>query len=374
MEALNTYSVKQLKNIVVTHNASEKANIIKAYGKMKKPELVKAINKQIKQEHLMKILDALKIKRPASPPASPPSSPPPASPETIKIKVKKQPNKMETKLVEEMLMMMEEGGSKIAEKIRKSGMIDEMTAKQEEAIVEDFMKMIESQGKESTINVLYTKGTKKQDTKEFRKKMREELGLDKSETETKAKAKSPPKTTTKPKQKKEQKKTEKEQEKTEKEQEKDDKIDNAVSLFIDYMDEEHENDSAFFTVRWKGIFSHGSTSGKGKKWIDWLEDGIASQYSMGTHMEEEGYSSLSIDPKSPLSSRQKLEDLFRKTIKESMVRNKFPYRTDYEDLQSNVDNVMDDFYESNYEDIVKEIEMDTYSDYVEFEGGNQDED
>jgi hypothetical protein len=35
---------------------------------------------------------------------------------------------------------------------------------------------------------------------------------------------------------------------------------------------------------------------------------------------------------------------------------------------------MDDFYESNYEDIVKEIEMDTYSDYVEFEGGNQDED
>lgn len=67
-------------------------------------------------------------------------------PETIKIKVKRPPNNMETKLVEEMLMMMEEGGSKVAEKIRKSGMIDEMTAKQEEAIVEDFMKMIESQG------------------------------------------------------------------------------------------------------------------------------------------------------------------------------------------------------------------------------------
>jgi hypothetical protein len=156
MDSLNSYSVKQLKNIVVTHNASEKINVIKAYGKMKKPELVKAISKQIKQEHLMKILDALKMKRPASPSPSPPASPPKTptmdlnemmdEPETIKIKVKKQPKKMDTKLVEEMLMMMEEGGSKVAEKIRKSGMIDEMTAKQEEAIVEDFMKMIESQG------------------------------------------------------------------------------------------------------------------------------------------------------------------------------------------------------------------------------------
>ncbi len=147
MEALNTYSVKQLKNIVVTHNASEKANIIKSYGKMKKPELVKAISKQIKQEHLMKILDALKLSTIVSG-------------ETIKIKVKKQPNKMETKLVEEMLMMMEEGGSKVAKKIRESGMVDEMTAKQEEKMVEDFMKMMESQGSKMTEKVKKSIGVK----------------------------------------------------------------------------------------------------------------------------------------------------------------------------------------------------------------------
>jgi hypothetical protein len=354
MDALNTYSVKQLKNIVATHNASEKTNVIKGYGKMKKPELVKAIAEKIKQEHLMKILDALQLTSIVVG-------------ETMKIKVKRQPNKMETKLVEEMLMMMEEGGSKVAEKIRKSGKVDEMTAKQEEAIVEDFMKMMESQGSKMTEKVKKTKATKRQDTKEFRKKMREELGLDKSETETKGKAKSPPKTTTKPKQKKEQ-------EKTEKEQEKDDKLDNAVSLFIDYMDEEHRSESAFFTVRWRGIFSHGETSGKGKKWIEWLEDGIESQYDMSSYMDDYGYSGLSINSNSPLTSRQKLEDLFRKRIKEAMVRNGFPYRTDYEDLQSNVDNVMDDFYNGSYDDIVKEIEMDTYSDYVSFEGGNEDED
>jgi hypothetical protein len=348
MDALNTYSVKQLKNIVSTHNASEKVNMIKAYGKMKKPELVKAITQQIKQEHLMKILEALKISTIVSG-------------ETMKIKVKRQPNKMETKMVEEMLMMMEEGGSKVAEKIRKSGKVDEMTAKQEQQIVDDFMKMMESQGIESKIKFLSTKDTKRQETKDFRKKMREALGL---EPEKEA---PPPKSNIITKEKKQQKKTEKEQEK-------EDKIDNAVSLFIDYMDEEHESESAFFNVRWRGIFSHGETSGKGKKWIEWLEDGIQSNYVMSEYMYEEGYSGLSINSKSPLSSRQKLEDLFRKTIKESMVRNKFPYRTDYEDLQSNVDNVMDDFYESNYEDIVKEIEMDTYAEYVEFEGRNEDED
>ncbi len=240
-------------------------------------------------------------------------------------------------------------------------MVDEMTAKQEEAIVEDFMKMIESQGSKMTEKVNKTKATKRQDTKEFRKKMREALGLEQE------KKSPPPKSNIITKQKKEQKKTEKEQEK-------DDKLDNAVSLFIDYMDEEHENDSAFFTIRWKGIFNHRSTSGNGKKWIEWLEDGIVSDYNMSSYMDDDGYSGLSINSKSPLTSRQKLEDLFRKTIKESMVRNGFPYRTDYEDLQSNVDNVMDDFYNGSYEDIVKEIEMDTYSDYVSFEGGNQDED
>jgi hypothetical protein len=130
MEALNSYSVKQLKNIVVTHNASEKANIIKAYGKMKKPELVKAISEQIKQEHLMKILDALSLSKTTM------------ESEIIKIKVKKQPTKMDTKLVEEMLMIMEDSGSKVAKKIMESGMIDEMTAKQEQKIVEDFMKMM----------------------------------------------------------------------------------------------------------------------------------------------------------------------------------------------------------------------------------------
>jgi len=140
MEALKSYSVKQLKNIVATHNASEKTNVIKGYGAMKKPELVKAISDQIKQEHLMKILDALQLTSIVVG-------------ETMKIKVKRQPNKMETKLVEEMLMMMEEGGSKVAEKIRKSGMVDEMTAKQEEKIVEDFMKMIESQGSKMTEKV-----------------------------------------------------------------------------------------------------------------------------------------------------------------------------------------------------------------------------
>jgi len=140
MDALNTYSVKQLKNIVSTHNASEKVNMIKAYGKMKKPELINAINKQIKQEHLMKILEALKISTIVSG-------------ETMKIKVKRQPNKMETKMVEEMLMMMEEGGSKVAEKIRKSGKVDEMTSKQEQQIVDDFMKMMESQGSKMTEKV-----------------------------------------------------------------------------------------------------------------------------------------------------------------------------------------------------------------------------
>lgn len=130
MEALNSYSVKQLKNIVVTHNASEKANIIKAYGKMKKSELVKAISEQIKQEHLMKILDALSLSKTTM------------ESEIIKIKVKKQPTKMDTKLVEEMLMIMEYSGSKVAKKIMESGMIDEMTAKQEQKIVEDFMKMM----------------------------------------------------------------------------------------------------------------------------------------------------------------------------------------------------------------------------------------
>jgi hypothetical protein len=114
---------------------------------MKKPELVKAISKQIKQEHLMKILDALKLSTIVSG-------------ETIKIKVKKQPNKMETKLVEEMLMMMEEGGSKVAKKIRESGMVDEMTAKQEEKMVEDFMKMMESQGSKMTEKVKKSIGVK----------------------------------------------------------------------------------------------------------------------------------------------------------------------------------------------------------------------
>jgi hypothetical protein len=147
MDALNTYSVKQLKNIVVTHNASEKVNMIKAYGKMKKPELVEAISKQIKQEHLMKILEALKISTIVSG-------------ETMKIKVKRQPTKMNTKMVEEMLMMMEEGGSKVAEKIRKSGMIDEMTAKQEQQIVDDFMKMFESQGEKAMGNVKKSVGMK----------------------------------------------------------------------------------------------------------------------------------------------------------------------------------------------------------------------
>jgi hypothetical protein len=147
MDALKSYSVKQLKNIVATHNASEKANVIKGYGAMKKPELVKAISDQIKQEHLMKILDALQLTSIAVG-------------ETMKIKVKRQPNKMETKLVEEMLMMMEEGGSKVAEKIRKSGMVDEMTAKQEEKIVEDFMKMMESQGSKMTEKVKKNIGVK----------------------------------------------------------------------------------------------------------------------------------------------------------------------------------------------------------------------
>ena len=77
------------------------------------------------------------------------------------------------------------------------------------------------------------------------------------------------------------------------------------------MDEEHESESAFFNVRWRGIFSHGETSGKGKKWIEWLEDGIQSNYVMSEYMYEEGYSGLSINSKSPLSSRQKLEDLFK---------------------------------------------------------------
>lgn len=129
MEAIKSYSVKQLKNIVATHNASEKANGIKAYSKMKKPELVKAITEQIKQERLMKILDALQLTTDAVG-------------ETIKIKVKRQPNKMETKLVEQMLMMMEDAGSKVAKKIRQSSMVDKMTSKQEKKIVDDFMKMM----------------------------------------------------------------------------------------------------------------------------------------------------------------------------------------------------------------------------------------
>jgi hypothetical protein len=154
MDALKSYSVKQLKNIVATHNASEKANVIKGYGAMKKPELMKAIAEQIKQEHLMKILDALQLTSMAVG-------------ETMKIKVKKQPSKMDTTLVEEMLMMMEEGGSKVAEKIRKSGMVDEMTAKQEEKIVEDFMKMMESQG-----GMMTEKGKKSADVKPPSKKRR----------------------------------------------------------------------------------------------------------------------------------------------------------------------------------------------------------
>jgi len=130
MDALKSYSVKQLKNIITAHNASEKANVIKNYRTMKKGQLVKAISEQVKEEHLGKILEALQL---VSVPVG----------ETIKIKVKKQPIKMDTSLVEEMLMMMEEDGSKVAKKIRESAMIDEMTAKQEEQIVEDFMKMME---------------------------------------------------------------------------------------------------------------------------------------------------------------------------------------------------------------------------------------
>lgn len=130
MDALKSYSVKQLKNIITAHNASEKANVIKNYRSMKKAELVKAISEQVKEEHLGKILEALQL---VSVPAS----------ETIKIKVKKQPKKMDTTLVEEMLTMMEDAGSKVAGKIKKSAMVDEMTAKQEEQIVEDFMKMME---------------------------------------------------------------------------------------------------------------------------------------------------------------------------------------------------------------------------------------
>lgn len=151
MEALTSYSLKQLKNIVVAHNASEKVNIIKKYGLMKKAELIKAIQENIKEEHLSKILSALKL---SSVPIG----------ETMKIKVKKQPNKMETKMVEEMLMIMEDYGSKAAEKIRKSGMVDEMTAKQEEKIVEDFMKMMEMGGEKATEKAMKTKETKRQQT------------------------------------------------------------------------------------------------------------------------------------------------------------------------------------------------------------------
>jgi len=68
MEQLKKYSVKQLKNIITAHNASEKANVIKNYRTMKKPDLISAIEKQIKEEHLSTILEALRlIERPSTP-------------------------------------------------------------------------------------------------------------------------------------------------------------------------------------------------------------------------------------------------------------------------------------------------------------------
>lgn len=142
MEALQSYSVKQLKNIIVAHNASEKVNIIKKYGLMKKPELIKAIQETIKQEHLSMILDALLLKSGKKTPRVSLSEEMMPEEETIKIKVKKQ-GTLDTKLVKEMLMIMEDNGSKAAKKIRKSAMINTMTAKQENAIVDDFIKMME---------------------------------------------------------------------------------------------------------------------------------------------------------------------------------------------------------------------------------------
>jgi hypothetical protein len=132
-EALKSYSVKQLKNIITTHNASEKANVITNYRTMKKPQLVEAISKQIKDDHLSKILDALQLKSIQVG-------------EKFKIKVKREPNQMENKMVKEMLTMMEDAGSKVARKIKKTAMIDEMSAKQQEKIVEDFLTMMENTG------------------------------------------------------------------------------------------------------------------------------------------------------------------------------------------------------------------------------------
>jgi hypothetical protein len=173
MDQLENLKIKQLKNIVSTHNASEKANVIKNYSKMSKTELIKAIKTQVKQEHLAKILEALKIVQveETAPVAASmkiklkkdrPSPPVGAS---MKIMVKKnrpsdQQGTLDTKLVKEMLMIMEDAGSKTAEKIRKSAMIDEMTAKQENAIVEDFIKMMESQGGMMTEKVKKNIGVK----------------------------------------------------------------------------------------------------------------------------------------------------------------------------------------------------------------------
>lgn len=180
MEHLQTLKLKQLKNIISTHNASEKANVIKNYSNMKKPELIKAIKTQVKNEHLVKILDALNIVKMVSEPAVG---------TTTKIMVKKnrpssQEGTLDTKLVEEMLMIMEDAGSKTAEKIRKSAMVDEMTAKQENAIVEDFIKMIEMGGEKATESIKKTKMVKRQDTKlnkkqqrELKKKMEWEKGI-----------------------------------------------------------------------------------------------------------------------------------------------------------------------------------------------------
>ena len=85
-DTLNTYSVKQLKNIISKHNSLEKINIIKAYAKMKKSELVEAISQQIKQERLMTIVKSLKL--------------------------------TDVGKVDELFGMIEEGGSKVAKKIK----------------------------------------------------------------------------------------------------------------------------------------------------------------------------------------------------------------------------------------------------------------
>ena len=99
-DTLGSYSVKQLKNIISKHNSLEKVNVIKSYGSMKKAELVKAIKQKIKQERLMTILKSLKLSNAGK--------------------------------VDELFGMIEEGGSKMKEKVKKSVSVKPPTSQKEE--------------------------------------------------------------------------------------------------------------------------------------------------------------------------------------------------------------------------------------------------